>query len=57
MRVLDDSKSKSRAGSRDITQFVAFNDFNNDIRRLSEEVLAELPGQLVEYKMQNNIFV
>jgi predicted lipoprotein len=38
------------AASRDIVQFVKFNEFNNrTVDALAEEVLAEVPDQLVNY--------
>lgn len=42
---------------RDIVQFVKFNDFKGkgDLGLLAEEVLKEVPDQLVGYMMTNNI--
>eukprot|EP00828_Plagiopyla_frontata_P028001 TRINITY_DN3627_c0_g1_i9.p1 TRINITY_DN3627_c0_g1~~TRINITY_DN3627_c0_g1_i9.p1 ORF type:complete len:494 (-),score=38.94 TRINITY_DN3627_c0_g1_i9:542-2023(-) len=41
--------SKGRKAQRDLVQFVPFNQFNGDPIKLAEEVLEELPRQLVEY--------
>lgn len=43
--------SKGRKCGRDLVQFVAIRNFINDPAAFSREVLAELPKQLVEYKM------
>jgi hypothetical protein len=53
MRKLDGDVGSSAGGakSRDIVQFVAFNDYKGNIGLLAQEVLAELPKQLVEYKL------
>ncbi|CAI2362928.1 unnamed protein product [Moneuplotes crassus] len=40
---------------RDIVQFVEFNNYSNDISYLHEDVLREVPGQLVSYMANNNI--
>jgi hypothetical protein len=40
---------RGRKACRDLVQFVPFNKFENDGKRLSEEVLAEVPRQVVEY--------
>jgi hypothetical protein len=40
---------------RDIVQFVEFNKFANDLTRLSEDVLREVPNQLVSYMTNNGI--
>jgi hypothetical protein len=58
MKELDADKVaiKNSAGvatKRDIVQFVRMNDFDKDMTKLSEEVLKEVPDQLVKYiKMQ-----
>ncbi|CAD8209885.1 unnamed protein product [Paramecium octaurelia] len=54
MMILDnDNKtmvdSKGNKATRDLVQFVPFNQFKSDPSRLSKEVLEELPNQLVEY--------
>ncbi|CAI2364003.1 unnamed protein product [Moneuplotes crassus] len=41
--------------SRDIVQFVEFNNYSSDISYLHEDVLREVPGQLVGYMMNNGI--
>ncbi len=38
-----------RKAARDLVQFVPFYQFENDGRKLAEEVLEEVPGQVVEY--------
>ncbi len=40
---------------RDIVQFVAFNEFQNDPNQLAKEVLAEIPQQIVEYYQSQGI--
>lgn len=48
--------TKGRATKRDIVQFVKFNDFRNGSRQaLAEEVLEEVPEQVISYLVQNNI--
>ena len=50
--------SKDEACQRDIVQFVEFNDFKQgraDIGLLAEEVLKEVPDQLVGYMMSQGI--
>lgn len=61
MEILDADKEPliSRSGEkciRDIVQFVPFEKVNNNAERLAEEVLAELPKQVVEYYTMNQIF-
>jgi len=46
---------KGRKMTRDIVQFVKFNDFKNNSSQLAAEVLAELPGQVVQFLQQKNI--
>ena len=41
--------------TRDLVQFVAFSKFENDAKKLSEEVLAEIPKQIVEYYKFKNM--
>ena len=40
-----------KVSRRDLVQFVAFNDYKGNAAILAKELLAELPGQLVAYKM------
>jgi hypothetical protein len=42
--------AKGRSADRDLVQFVPFNEFRNNPMLLAEEVLEELPDQLVIYK-------
>jgi hypothetical protein len=42
---------------RDIVQFVPFNKFEGDGRRLAQEVLAEVPKQLVDFMKANGVVV
>ena len=60
MEVLDgdDVPLKSRNGkirTRDIVQFVPFSKFKNDAKKLSMEVLAEIPRQMIEYFQFKNL--
>ena len=49
--------SVGRAAARDIVQFVKFNDFKGgDLGRLSQEVLQEVPDQIVGYMSANGIY-
>ena len=48
--------SNKRKADRDLVQFVPFNKFNNDPVKLAEEVLEEVPRQVVEYYKHKNIF-
>jgi hypothetical protein len=45
-----------RKADRDLVQFVPFNKFKNSPEKLAEEVLEEVPRQVVEYYQHNNIF-
>ena len=48
--------TQGRATKRDIVQFVKFNEFRNASRQaLAEEVLEEVPEQVISYLVQNNI--
>ena len=47
--------SNKRKADRDLVQFVPFNKFNNDPVKLAEEVLEEVPRQVVEYYQHKNI--
>ena len=49
------SQRYNKVMSRDIVQFVPFNEFKNDSMKLAKEVLTELPGQVVEYFVSRNI--
>lgn len=44
-----------RYAARDIVQFVEFNKYAHDITYLSEDVLREVPRQLVDYMINNGI--
>ena len=60
MEVLDGDEVplKSRSGkirTRDIVQFVPFSKFKNDAKKLSMEVLAEIPRQMIEYFQFKNL--
>ncbi len=41
---------------RDLVQFVEFNKFENNINKLTEEVLQEVPRQVEEYFKLTNAF-
>ncbi len=61
MNVLDGDdvplvSSKGVKRMRDLVQFVEFNKFRNDPQKLAEEVLEEIPRQVVEYYSKNNLF-
>ena len=48
--------SRGQPATRDIVQFVEFNDFKSgDISLLAEEVLSEVPDQIVGYMLSKNI--
>ena len=47
--------SKGEASRRDLTQFVAFNKYKGDKAALAEEVLAEVPRQMLEYMQSQGI--
>lgn len=40
---------------RDLVQFVPFSKFKNDAKKLSEQVLEEIPNQIVDYYTSNNM--
>ena len=46
--------SNGKAAVRDIVQFVKYKDFSGDIGCLAEQVLCEVPDQLVSYMVANN---
>ena len=48
--------SKGVKASRDIVQFVPFIKYESNPELLANEVLAEIPRQMVEYYEQNEIF-
>ena len=47
--------SNQRKAARDLVQFVPFNQFRHDSQRLPEEVLEEVPRQVIEYYQMKNI--
>ena len=47
--------SLGNQAKRDIVQFVPFRKYKNNPLKLRKEVLAELPQQIVNYFMLNNI--
>lgn len=48
--------TQGRATKRDIVQFVKFNDYRHGSKQaLAEQVLEEVPEQVVSYLVQNNI--
>ena len=51
---LIDSKGIKRM--RDLVQFVPFNKFKNNPTKLAEEVLEEVPRQVIEYYTMNNLY-
>ena len=51
---LIDSKGVKRM--RDLVQFVPFNKFKNDPTKLAEQVLEEVPRQVIEYYTMNNLY-
>ena len=60
MVVLDGDKnpitsSKGVVRKRDLVQFVKFNKFKNNPTKLAEEVLEEVPKQVIEYYAMKNI--
>ncbi|PNH12071.1 Protein BONZAI 3, partial [Tetrabaena socialis] len=59
MKTLDGDQQRLRSGDRtavrDIVQFVEFQRFAGDGVLLAQELLAELPGQLLDYMRTNNI--
>jgi len=60
MEVLDADEDplyddKNIKASRDLVQFVPFNKFKNNPQKLAEEVLQEIPRQIVEYYQHQNI--
>ena len=47
--------SNGKKRMRDLVQFVPFNKFQNDEKKLSLEVLEEIPRQIVDYYKLNNL--
>ena len=47
--------SRRRKADRDLVQFVPFNNFKNDPPKLAEQVLEEIPRQVVEYYQHKGI--
>ena len=55
----DDDPLISRNGKkrqRDLVQFVPFSKFENDEKKLAEEVLEEIPRQIIEYYTLNDLY-
>ena len=46
--------SNRQVASRDIVQFVGYNEYKGDIGLLAQEVLCEVPDQLVDYMLEHN---
>ena len=60
MKVLDADdnplvNSRNVKAARDLVQFVPFLKFESNPDRLAQEVLAEIPRQIIEYYQQNNL--
>ena len=60
MKILDGDdiplvSSTGQTRMRDLVQFVPFSKFENDEKKLSMEVLAEIPRQIVEYYQYNDL--
>lgn len=49
------SKKYKKYMSRDIVQFVPFEEFKSDTLKLAKETLTEIPGQVIEYFQKRNI--
>ena len=47
--------SNGRKADRDLVQFVPYKDFKNDGQKLAEQVLEEVPRQIVEYYQHKKI--
>ena len=55
----DDNPLVSSSGEkciRDLVQFVPFSKFEHNQQRLAEEVLEEIPTQILEYYTKNNMY-
>ena len=46
---------KNRKSARDLVQFVPFNNFKDEPKKLAQQVLEEIPRQIVEYYQHQNI--
>ena len=60
MEILDGDEvplvsSKGKKRMRDLVQFVPFSKFKNDAKKLSEQVLEEIPNQIVDYYTSNHL--
>ena len=60
MNVLDADEnplvsSQGIRAAKDLVQFVPFNKFEADPQRLGQEVLAEIPRQIIQYYEMNNL--
>ena len=60
MKTLDGNEnplinSKGKKRLRDLVQFIPFNDYKNSPNLLAEEVLKEIPRQIIEYYTINHI--
>lgn len=47
--------SQGKPATRDIVQFVPFNQFRSSPSRLAAHTLKEIPGQIEQYMFMNNI--
>ena len=47
--------NNGRKADRDLVQFVPFKEFKNDGQKLAEQVLEEVPRQIVEYYQHKKI--
>ena len=47
--------SKGVKSGRDLVQFVPYNKFKGDYQKLAEEVLQEIPTQILEFYQMNDI--
>ena len=50
------TSSKGVKRMRDLVQFVPFSRYENDPKKLADEVLEEIPRQFVDYYTMNHIF-
>ena len=60
MKILDADKDplidkEGKISERDLVQFVPFLEYQSDAKKLANEVLAEIPGQVIEYYENNNL--
>jgi hypothetical protein len=49
------SNKFNKGASRDVVQFVPFNDYKNDTGALAKEVLKEIPRQMISYFQSKKI--